>query len=102
MTDPVDWTNPCQRFQALSNAYFSLISGQQEIEIRTRTLDAEEMVRFTKADINVLRNEMRSAESACAAVNGAPNPNRRHAIGLSYRPARRIPGTSYDPNDPRG
>lgn len=101
MTDAIDWSNPCARFQALQKAYFSLVSGQQEVEIRTRTLDAEEMVRFNQANLNVLRIEMRSAESACAASNGVPNPNRRHAIGLSYRPAGRVPATQYDPTDPR-
>jgi len=100
MTDAIDWSNACERFQALQKAYFSLVAGQQEVEIRTRTLDAEEMVRFNQANMNVLRNEMRSAEAACAASNGTPNPNRRFAIGLSYRPARRFPG--YDPTDPRG
>lgn len=101
MTEPVDWNNACSRFQALQQAYFALVSGSQEVEIRTRTLDAEEMVRFGKADLNVLRNEMRSAETACLAATGQANPNRRFAIGLSYRPAGRIPATSYDPQDPR-
>ena len=60
----VDWTNPCERFAALSNAYYSLVTGGQETEIRTRTLDAEEMVRFSRADLNALRNELRAAETA--------------------------------------
>lgn len=100
MTEAVDWSNACERFQALRSAYFSLVAGQQEVEIRTRTLDAEEMVRFNQAKLDVLRNEMRAAEAECAAVTGTPNRNRRYAIGCSYRPARRFPG--YDPNDPRG
>ena len=101
MSEPVDWNSPCARFQALQSAYFALVSGSQEIEIRTRTLDAEELVRFNQANMNVLRNEMRAAEAACLALTGQPNPNRRFAIGLSYRPAGRIPATSYDPQDPR-
>lgn len=100
MTDAVDWTNPCERFQALSKAYYSLVAGQQEVEIRTRTLDAEEMVRFNTTNINLLRNEMRSAESACLQAQGLPNPNRRFAIGLSYKSA--VGQASYDPMDPRG
>lgn len=101
MTDTVDWNNPCARFQALQSAYFALVSGQQEVEIRTRNLDAEELVRFNPTNMNALRIEMRSAESACAAANGVRNPNQRHAIGLSYRPAGRVPATQYDPTDPR-
>lgn len=102
MTDEaaIDWTNPCDRYQALNKAYFNLVSGALEVEIRTRTLDAEEMVRFSKAEMNVLRNELRSAEAACLASQGLPNPNRRFAIGCSYKP-RGYP-TSYDPTDPRG
>jgi len=101
MTDEtaVDWNDPCARFQALQSAYFELVRGGQEAEIRTRTLDAEDLVRFTKADMNALRMEMRSAEGACLAAQGLPNPNRRFAIGLGYR-SRRYP-TTYDPSDPR-
>ena len=100
MPDAVDWTNPCERFAALSKAYYSLVTGAQESEIRTRTLDAEEMVRFSKADLNTLRNELRAAETACCAKLALPNPNRRFAIGCTYRPAG-YPA-SYDPTDPRG
>ena len=96
----VDWTNPCERFAALSKAYYNLVSGALESEIRTRTLDAEEMVRFGRADLNTLRNEMRAAETACCAIIGMPNPNRRFAMPLTYRSAR-APST-YDPTDPRG
>jgi hypothetical protein len=97
---PVDWTNPCERFAALSKAYYSLVSGALEIEIRTRTLDAEEMVRFSRADLNTLRNEVRVAETACCELIGLPNPNRRFAMPLTYR-SRKTPAT-YDPTDPRG
>jgi len=100
MSDAVDWTNPCERFAALSKAYYALITGALETEIRTRNLDAEEMVRFSRADLNTLRNEMRAAETACCALAGAPNPNRRFAMPLTYRPARAP--SSYDPSDPRG
>jgi hypothetical protein len=100
MSDAVDWTNPCERFAALSKAYYALITGALETEIRTRTLDAEEMVRFSRTELNALRNEMRAAEAACRALTGAPNPNRRFAMQLTYRPAR-MPA-SYDPTDPRG
>lgn len=96
----VDWNNPCERYAALNKAYFQLLSGAQEVEIRTRTLDAEEMVRFAKGDMNMLNIQLRSAENACLLSQGLPNPNRRHAIGLSYR--RRGYAATYDPTDPRG
>jgi hypothetical protein len=50
------------------------------VEVRTRTLDAEELVRFTAANIDDLRTEMNAAQAACAATTGAANPNRRYAI----------------------
>lgn len=76
----VDWTDPCARATALRNAYYALLSGGQEQEIRTRTLDAEETVRFAPVDIGQLTTELRAAEAQCAAATGATNPNRRFAI----------------------
>ncbi len=96
----VDWSDPCQRFAALQKAYFALLSGEREIEIRTRTLDAEELVRFERVNLDDLRVELRNAESACARANGQADPNRRFAIGLGYRRRGYPPG--YDPSDPRG
>ena len=84
MADAVDWTNPCERFQALQKAYYALLTGDRESEIRTRTLDAEEMVRFQKVDIEKLRIEMQSAERDCAIARGLPNPNRRRPIGVRF------------------
>jgi hypothetical protein len=38
MTDQlVDWTNPCERFAALSKAYYSLVTGGQETEMSIGT-----------------------------------------------------------------
>lgn len=83
--DTVDWTNPCQRFAALQKAYYAILSGNRETEIRTRTLDAEEMVRFQQVDIEKLRIEMQAAERDCAISQGRPNPNRRRPIGARFR-----------------
>ena len=82
---PIDWSNPCARALALSNAYYSLLAGGREIEIRTRTLDAEELVRFQAVDIEKLRIEMLSAQSDCAKATGQRDPNRRFAITAGSR-----------------
>ena len=76
----VDWTDPCARAAALRNAYYALISGGQEQEIRTRTLDAEEVVRFSPGNQAALLMQLRAAEAECAAKNGTANPTRRFAI----------------------
>lgn len=81
----IDWSDPCARAGALSNAYYSLLAGHREIEIRTRTLDAEELVRFQAVDIEKLRIEMLSAQSDCAKATGQRDPNRRFAITAGSR-----------------
>lgn len=85
MTTTVDWNDPCAKAQALQSAYYALITGQQEIEIRTRTLDAEELVRFAKADLNTLVVELRAAQRDCARATGQCDPNRRFAITAGAR-----------------
>jgi hypothetical protein len=84
----VDWSDPCAKAAALTGAYYALLQGQQEIEIRTRTLDAEEVVRFCPANLDALRSEMQAAASACAKASGQPDPNRRFAITCGGRPWR--------------
>lgn len=79
----VDWTDPCAKAAALRSAYYTLISGGSEQEIRTRTLDAEEVVRFNAADKDSLLVELTAAESECARCTGQPDPNRR--FRMTYR-----------------
>jgi hypothetical protein len=81
----VDWTDPCARAAALRNAYYALLGGQQEIEIRTRTLDAEETVRFAPTDLGKLEAELRGAEGECALATGSVNLHRRFAITAGSR-----------------
>ena len=76
----VDYTDPCARAAALRDAYYRLLSGQQEVELRTRTLDAEETVRFASVNLGELLSELRAAEAACAAATGGTNTGRRFAI----------------------
>ncbi len=82
---PIDWTDPCQRAAALNTAYYSLLAGQREVEIRTRTFDVEELVRFQSVDIEKLRIELQSAQRDCARAQGLPDPNRRFAITAGSR-----------------
>lgn len=94
----VDWSNPCMRFAALQTAYYSLLTGARETEIRTRTLDAEEMVRFQSADIEKLRIEMQQAQSECARASGQPDPGRRFAITAgNHSDIPRIPSARWVP-----
>lgn len=83
----VDWTDPCARANALRGAYYSLLSQQREIEIETRTLDAQERVKFSPGDLGKLETELRAAEGECAAMTGGgtTNPNRRFAITAGSR-----------------
>ena len=99
MTDaPVDWTDPCARAAALRDAYYRMVSGQQETEIRTRTLDAEEMVRFAGGDLDALRNDLATAESECLAkMAGQPVAPKRFAISLRHQ---RPFGDRYPSRDP--
>ncbi len=82
---PIDWTDPCARAAALSSAYYAALAGSREIEIRTRSFDADELVRFLPVDIEKLRIEMQSAQSECAKARGHRDPNRRFAITAGNR-----------------
>lgn len=91
---PIDWTDPCQKAAALTNAYYKLLAGEQEIEIQTRTLDAQELVRFAPSNLDALRSEMQDAQDACAAAKaGRPQCNKRFAIRARFnqRPMHRSP-----------
>lgn len=85
MSDSIDWSDPCARANALQAAYYGLLSGQREIEIRTRTIDVEDFVRFQAVDIEKLKIELQSAQRECARACGMPDPNRRFAITAGGR-----------------
>ncbi len=83
---PIDWTDPCARAQALTTAYYTLLSGGQEIEIRTRTDQAEELVKFQPSKLDVLQSEMQDAIDECAAKNaGRPVSAKRFAITARHK-----------------
>lgn len=85
MADSIDWSDPCARAGALQTAYYALLSGGRETEIRTRTIDVEDFVRFQSADIEKLKIELQSAQRECARACGLPDPNRRFAITAGGR-----------------
>lgn len=86
MTAPIDWTNPCQRFKALQDAYFKLISGGNTASIEYTAMGTSRKVSFSFANLNALRQELRTAEDLCAIANGAKvGPNNRSAIGAGSR-----------------
>lgn len=80
MADPVDWTNPCARAEALRSAYYGLLSGQAETLIRYRGPEGEREVRFATIDKATLVAELRAAEAECSAKTGQPSNSRRFAI----------------------
>jgi len=81
----VDFNDPCQRFQALQTAYYTLISGANESLIRFRGPNGEQEVRFSPANIEALKVEVDAAQAACAVAQGQPNPSRRYAIRAGAR-----------------
>lgn len=83
-----DFSDPCQRFAALRDAYYLLISGAQESLVRYKGPNGEQEVRFGPGNVDALKSEMNSAEGACAVVNGTTNPNRRYAIRAGARRPR--------------
>jgi hypothetical protein len=83
--DAVDWTDPCAKAAVLRTAYYALMTGTRETEIRTRTLDAEDFVRFQTVDAGKLQIELQAAERECARRCGKPDPNRRFAITAGDR-----------------
>lgn len=76
----VNWEDPCARYAALRDAYYSLLSGGTETLIRRKGPVGEEEVRYGAAKLDVLKLEMIAAQAECAASTGADNPNRRFAI----------------------
>lgn len=86
MADAVDWTDPCAKAKALRDAYYALITGEQESVIRQRTGESETEIRFPATDVKRLYAEMTTAEADCAASQGMTITRRRYAItGGSYR-----------------
>lgn len=84
MTATVDWSDPCARAAALSEAYFTLVKGGVSM-IRVRAAGGEREVRYHKAEMTSLRLEMQRAEDECRAQQGLPPLTRRFAITAGSR-----------------
>lgn len=79
MAGVVDWTDPCARAGALSEAYFGLLSGAKAVRVRYRSgNNVEEDVQFQTVDLARLEREMNAAKAECETANGGPP--RRFAI----------------------
>lgn len=85
MTGTVDWSDPCARAAALSEAYFSLVRGGSVSLIRVRAAGGEREARYHKADMSSLRIEMQRAEDECRAQQGLAPLRRRFAITAGSR-----------------
>ena len=86
---PIDMTDPCARAAALSSAYNAALAGSLEIEIRARSFDADELVRFLPVDIEKLRIEMQSAQSECAKAREHRDARKRRRRRGAARRSRR-------------
>jgi hypothetical protein len=76
MAASVDWSDPCARAVALRDAYFRLVSGQQESVVRYQANGTEREVRYQSADHAALHDAWREAERTCQAARGRPaRPN---------------------------
>ena len=70
----VDLTDPCAAAAALTTAYYTLISGQQEQRIRFKNGDVDEDVWFTPANVERLRTEMLRQQGLCQAKVSGRSP----------------------------
>jgi hypothetical protein len=82
---PIDWSEPCERAEALRDAYNRLISGQQESEVTYTANGVNRHVRYSQASLDRLLNAIREAEGECAVKEGGAPPRRRFAITAGSR-----------------
>lgn len=81
----VDWADPCQRYKALNDAYFMLISGGKAATIEYTANGVARKVQFSFSNINALNMERLRSEDACLVANGKPPKNGRFAIQAGSR-----------------
>lgn len=84
MVAPIDWNDPCARFQALQTAYYQALAG----DTRSVHFDTggghSQSVEFTPADKDGLKAEMTRAHAECKAKSGLALPG-RFAIQVGAR-----------------
>lgn len=83
----VDWSDPCAAAAALSASYYKLLSGSQRESVRF----ADREVRYTRGNLEALRQEMDRKREDCDKKNGMQTRS-RFAITAS---SRRGPGSTY-------
>lgn len=83
----IDWSDPCQRAQALHDAYMRLVSGEQESEVTYQANGVLRRVRYAAVSMSALLNELRAAQGECAAQLGEAAPRKRYAIVAGSRRA---------------
>jgi hypothetical protein len=88
MNPTVDWTDPCARFRALSDAYFEIISGGKAAKVAYTANGVAREVTWAFSNIAALKREMLRAEDDCAIASGAPRAARRFAIDAGSRRQR--------------
>lgn len=76
----VDWLDPCARAAALREAYFRLISGEAESQVRYKGPQGERDVTFSRAELTSLRQELAKAETECKGLTDPTSSSRRYAI----------------------
>jgi hypothetical protein len=70
----VDYSDPCAAHAALRSAYYAMLGGSraEEVEFAIQS-GGTRRVRYVKADINALREEVRRLEALCnAKTSGKP------------------------------
>jgi hypothetical protein len=66
----VDWTDACERADALRSAYFRIIAGAQESEVEYLANGVTRRVRYSQSDLDRLETELRVAEQECQGTTG--------------------------------
>ena len=76
-----DWTDPCQRADALREAFYALLAGEKAVSTSYMANGVSREVRFGQSDLATLERELRLAEQLCAG--GGTAPRRINTIILS-------------------
>lgn len=79
----IDQSEPCERAAQLRSIRDDLITGKAVSEVGF----GDDRVRYTRADLARLDQEIAAADAACRDAHGlAPAPRRRFAMGVRVRP----------------
>lgn len=83
----VDWSNPCARATALTDAYYRLLTGESVSNVSF----SDRSVSYDRGDLESLKIEMNQAKAECAAAGGG----RRARYAISAGTRRRVDGRSW-------